>query len=88
MQRSNESVQNDTVRHRPLDFEYEVGNHVFDLALLDVRLLIEFDGPYHAGAQLEADTKKDAVAMAHGFSVIRRSVPSATIIDPCVIEGF
>ena len=74
---------------RQFEFEYELGGYVFDLALLDTRVLIEFDGPYHlSGAQQADDAKKDAVAHAHGYNVVRRSVVANTAFTPDMIAGL
>ena len=54
-------------------FEYPVADRVFDLALLDTRVLVEFDGPYHRFITAD-DAAKDALAAANGFKVVRRHV--------------
>jgi very-short-patch-repair endonuclease len=74
---------------RPHQFEYPLENSVFDLALLDVRVLVEFDGPEHLGpVQRVRDDAKDALASRHGFLVVRRPVEPVTIIDPSTITGL
>lgn len=73
---------------RPHEFEYRVGTYIFDLALLDTKTLIEFDGEDHNGEpQKSLDRKKDQAAERAGFIVIRRPVVSATVIDPETIAG-
>lgn len=72
---------------RPHEFEYPVKPYIFDLALFDTRILVEFDGPYHGG-QVAADQEKDLVGIAAGFSVVRRVTPPATVIDPAVLDGL
>ena len=75
--------------NRPHEFEYELGGYVFDLALLDVRVLVEFDGPYHdASDQLQVDARKEEVARAHGFLLVRRSVQAAVVLNPNTIDGL
>ena len=73
---------------RPHVFEYELSGHVFNLALLDVRTVVEFDGPYHRGPQLDIDARKDEAARAVGFHVVRRSVPASSVINPATIVGL
>jgi len=74
---------------RKFEFEYPIGNFVFDLALLDANILVEFDGEYHSGAaQRERDQRKDAVAKEHGFIVVRRPVVRSTVIDPITLDGL
>jgi len=74
---------------RSYEFEYPVEHWVFDLALLDEKVLVEFDGPYHrTERQTSLDDQKDEVGRAAGFVVIRRCVQSASIIHPNTIEGL
>jgi very-short-patch-repair endonuclease len=62
---------------------------VFDLALLDTRVLVEFDGPYHGyGEQIATDAKKDETAIAYGFALERRIVAAASVLSPAVISGL
>jgi very-short-patch-repair endonuclease len=71
---------------RPHEFEYKLGRYVFDLALLDTKVLVEFDGPYHEGAnQKKTDEKKEKAAERAGFAIVRRQVLPATVIDPRTI---
>jgi len=74
---------------RDYEFEYGLGGYVFDLALLDVGVLVEFDGPYHEqGEQPDVDEVKDTVAERNGFVVVRRAVQPATVISPTTIQGL
>jgi very-short-patch-repair endonuclease len=58
-----------TVKH---EFEYALNGFVFDLCIPDTRILIEFDGKYHRRIkQKETDAKKDLVAKACGYKLIR-----------------
>ncbi len=66
-----------TQREIPHEFEYRIGDVIFDLAITDRRLLVEFDGPYHrCRTQLVQDGAKDDVARLQGWCVIR--VPTDT----------
>lgn len=74
---------------RPHQFEYELESYVYDLALFDVSILVEFDGPYHSGKnQSIVDQTKDLIARRHGFVVVRRAVSPASIIEPSAIDGL
>jgi len=76
-------------KERKFQFEYEIGGKVFDLALLDVNVLVEFDGPYHKPAcQQKDDARKEAIARSHGYTVVRRPVPPMVVIDPSAVEGL
>lgn len=77
------------LKGRPHEFEYEVGGFIFDLALLDVNVLVEFDGREHSvGKQVGYDAEKDAAAEAAGYKVVRRTVEEATVISPATIAGL
>lgn len=82
------SILRETLRERPHEFEFELGGCVFDLALHDTKVLVEFDGPYHTGEQLQTDVRKDKVATVLGYVVVRRSVLAATVIDPATLAGL
>ena len=74
---------------RQFQFEYALDAFVFDLVLLDARVLVEFDGEYHGGrSQQEVDLRKDSVAREHGFVVVRRPVVRSTVIDPVTLDGL
>ena len=74
---------------RPYEFEYALEEYVFDLALLDTRTLVEFDGRYHDKAsQQEADTRKEAVASKHGFTVVRRKTREAAVFHPDLLKAL
>lgn len=75
--------------NRPHEFEYPIGNCVFDLALFDTKVLIEFDGRYHNGStQNSIDTEKAKVGEAAGFRVIHLKTKDQTVISPETIEGI
>ena len=70
-------------------FEFPLGGFVFDLALLDIKVLVEFDGPYHGdAAQQERDELKELTAKKHGFKLERRAVKPATVIGPETLAGL
>jgi very-short-patch-repair endonuclease len=74
---------------RVYEFEYQLGEYVFDLALLDARVLVEFDGPYHAyGNQPRVDAAKEQAAEEAGFIVVRRVVQPTTVISPATVRGL
>lgn len=57
------------IRH---EVEVSIGNFVYDLVLLDARVIVEFDGPYHDQPRAEpVDTAKDANAAAFGYGLRR-----------------
>ncbi len=72
------------------EFEYQLPEteRFFDLALTDIRLFIEFDGPYHSKpSQIIDDDEKDKLAVAAGWKVVRVKVEQASVIDPaCVMS--
>lgn len=77
------------LRDRQHEFEYRLGRYVFDLALFDVKVLVEFDGPYHSSVkQRVVDAKKERVASRHGFTVARRVVKPAAVIPRATIAGL
>lgn len=55
------------------EFEFEFGGFIYDLALKDGRILVEFDGPDHKYL-VEQDREKSVTAEAAGFVVVHRSV--------------
>lgn len=64
----------------PHEFEYRIGDVIFDLALTDRKLLVEFDGPYHRDrTQLVHDGAKDDVARLQGWGVMRISTDTGHI---------
>jgi len=62
---------------------------VFDLALKDTKVLVEFDGYYHDVPQQQAaDKLKTEAAEAAGFKVVRRYTETACVIVPSAIDGL
>jgi very-short-patch-repair endonuclease len=71
-----------SIRHQ---FEYPMEDSVFDLALPDHRILVEFDGPYHRDEATTArDHFKDRLAHRHGWAVLRLLTPPG-ILGPDVL---
>lgn len=64
-------------------FEFTVGQGSFDLCLTRRRLLVEFDEPKHADKACQRrDRTKELDALHFGWSVLRLSAISGSIIDP------
>lgn len=71
------------ITDRDFEFEFEIHPYIYDLALHDIRLLVEFDGKYHRTlSQRKLDKKKDEHANRAGWDVIRKRVVSNTQISP------
>jgi very-short-patch-repair endonuclease len=71
----------------PHEFEYVLGNFVFDLALIDDGILIEFDESYHQGTvQQTKDLAKDALAEDNKWVVFRVSAVSNAVIPVSSID--
>jgi very-short-patch-repair endonuclease len=49
-------------------FEYVIEKSIYDLALIDMKILIEFDGPYH---QWLNDELKNKLAESYGWKLVR-----------------
>jgi very-short-patch-repair endonuclease len=74
---------------RKFEFEFPIDSSVFDLALHDKRMLVEFDGSYHRNStQIKIDVKKDDLAKKYGYTLVRIKVANNTVINPSVIEGL
>lgn len=68
------------------EFEYDVGRYIFDLCLIDMRLLIEFDGLYHSNKKIKIrDKEKDYEASKQGWNVIRINTQTNNIIESEVL---
>ena len=71
------------------EFEYPMGSYVYDLALVDRKIFIEFDGTYHSGSkQKEVDEQKNLCAKISGWEIYRIDVKPNTVIDPQQIYGL
>lgn len=71
----------------PHRFEFVLGKHIFDLALIKRRLLIEFDSDYHdTEKQLILDKEKDLFANSLDWQVIRIKVQSNTAMNPLLLK--
>jgi very-short-patch-repair endonuclease len=70
------------------EFEYSIDPYVFDLCLKGRKILIEFDGKYHAGTQLDIDRIKQEHAEKIGWKVVHIEVPDKAIIDPDLLYSI
>lgn len=74
---------------REFEFAYTVSGGIFDLALTDKKVLVEFDGPYHRDrTQAAKDEIKTAAAQQEGFTVVRRTVPASSVIPASLIHDL
>lgn len=79
----------EVLQNRPHEFEFALGGFVFDLALFDTKVLVEFDGPYHLHSdQAEVDAQKDQAAINAGFLIVRRTVEPAVVINPSTLSDL
>lgn len=70
-----------TFLEEPYEFEKEIGKYVFDLALIERKILIEFDGDDHSTPfQKKKDRIRDKFAKKKGWKVKRVSVKANLII--------
>lgn len=68
-------------------FEYPLEGRIFDLALLDKKILVEFDGLYHKSEeQVEIDQLKNKIASEQGWVIERIETEDAQIIPPNCIK--
>ena len=68
------------------EFEHVVGDYIFDLALPNRMILVEFDGPDHANTwQAEQDKDRDEEAANAGWDIFRIPVTPNTQINPEVL---
>jgi len=75
--------------NRRYAFEFRIGRFIYDLALLDTKTLVEFDGPEHsAPRQVAIDEKKDRLARKRGFIIERRVVDRNALLSPRLIAGL
>ena len=69
--------------NEPFEFEFRLDDYIFDLALPDKFIFVEFDGSYHSSKeQSEIDITKDIFAESNGWKVIKKKVQSNTVINP------
>ena len=61
------------------EFEYLIDKYIYDLALLDRHIFIEFDGPEHKYLN---ETDKEQVALQNGWKIIRHKVHPNEVIKP------
>lgn len=73
----------------PHEFEFALGNFVFDLLLSELRILIEFDGDYHRdNKQKEKDRVKSEFAKSQGYCIVRVKTDDTKIIPCSVLDEF
>lgn len=78
-----------SLQGRDYEFEYGLGGYVFDLALKDTKVIVEFDGKAHNDPrQREIDAEKDVVAREAGFNIVRRCVEEMKVISTAVLDGL
>ena len=75
-----EYLRKENIKH---EFEFILGNKLYDLALIDLNILIEFDGKDHQlkkGECFENDRLKDQIATKNGWAIKRVQVLNNEII--------
>lgn len=65
------------------EFEYIIEDFIYDLALLNRKIIFEFDGPDHKYLD---ETNKTKVANKNNWLLIRQKVMPNTVIDPTFVE--
>jgi very-short-patch-repair endonuclease len=79
----------EALKGRDYEFEFPLVGCVFDLALKDTAVIVEFDGRYHNDpCQQIRDEEKRKIAEAAGYRVVRRSVEESKVIEPSVIRDL
>lgn len=74
------------VKHQ---FELPLGNFIYDLGLLQHKILVEFDGKDHTyESQRRLDERKDRYALNLGWTVKRVVVAKGAVISPVVLSGI
>lgn len=71
------------------EFEYIIENKLYDLAFLDKRLIIEFDGDDHKYTESATnDEIKESIAKKNGWTLVRINVKNNTVIPIDTILEF
>jgi len=71
------------------EFEYRINDNIYNLALFEEKILIEFDGRYHnAIKQKNIDKNKEKVASQSGWEVKRVNTTANSVIPPDCIHAF
>ena len=72
------------------EFEYRLkGGYIYDLALFDKKVFVEFDARYHdQEKQQSIDDEKDKFAQCYGWSVVRIKTPTNCVIDAASVENI
>jgi len=72
-------LKNNSINYQ---FEYPINNYVYDLAILEKKLLFEFDGTSHNWyKQIKIDEIKNNIAIENGWNIIRIKVNDKEIIQ-------
>jgi len=70
-----------SIRER-FEVEYVLDRYIYDLALIDRKMLVEFDSDYHDWEkQKRRDCIKDKIASQNGWSVVRIAVGANDVIE-------
>jgi len=76
----------EALKGRKITFELPIGRYIFDLALHEEKLLVEFDEPFHQEDGWRFyDAQKDAAAERSGWRVVRLVTVPKTVIDPAEV---
>lgn len=63
----------------PFEFEYLIDKYIYDLALTNRHIFIEFDGPEHKYLN---ENDKENVALQNGWTIVRHTVQPNEVIKP------
>lgn len=63
----------------PFEFEYLIDKYIYDLALINRHIFIEFDGPEHKYLN---ENDKENTALQNGWTIIRHTVQPNEVIKP------
>lgn len=64
------------------EFECLIGDYIYDLAFIEKKIIVEFDGPEH---QYTDESKKDENAIKNGWQIFRLKVEPNCVIEPDVL---
>lgn len=76
-------------RSSKFEFEYVLDGRVFDLALFDQGILVEFDGPYHSWSVIaKKDLEKDRIAERNGYRLLRYRTSTTEEIEAILVNEW
>jgi very-short-patch-repair endonuclease len=81
----------EVLTEKNISFEFEFmlpdASWVYDLGLLSMKLIVEFDGPEHKASRKQRceDQERDNYARSLGWDVTRIPVLPKTVIDPTTV---